>query len=473
MRNGELNLDRLGEYDAVCIDTETTGLNWRKDKVFGIAISALDARTETISTLYCDVRDSPRFIESLRKNAPLIKRFVNHNAKFDAHFLRESCGIILPFGNIECTCVRAALIDEHLPSYGLDAVAKKYAGIGKDEHIYQDLAELFGGKPTKEAQMKNLSRAPVELAGRYATQDSEAALILWLAQEKEIEKQGLTKVWTMEKELTSVLIEIEKNGVRVDEEFARHQLSKIGPTANEVVSKLLKKYGGNGVNGKVFNSPKQKRQLFNVEKKDGKWWAGGVMLVESEAGNPTLDADALRILSETYKDERATLIMRAQKLDKARQFLENHVLGHMENGRVYPNYNQTKSERGSGTGTGRFSIEDPALQQIPKRDKEMAQIVRPCFVPESGNKWACADWEQFEFRWFAHYVNDDGLNKTYHDNPDADFHKTTADLTGLPRNPRFAGDANAKQINLGLVFGMGMGKLAAEMGLPYTICWLS
>jgi DNA polymerase-1 len=42
-----------------------------------------------------------------------------------------------------------------------------------------------------------------------------------------------------------------------------------------------------------------------------------------------------------------------------------------------------------------------------------------------------------------------------------------ADITGLPRSPRHAGDPNAKQINLGMVFGMGPGTMAQEMGLPY------
>jgi DNA polymerase I-like protein with 3'-5' exonuclease and polymerase domains len=174
------------------------------------------------------------------------------------------------------------------------------------------------------------------------------------------------------------------------------------------------------------------------------------------------------LLAETHQDERAIMIHKMQKLDKARQFLEGHILGHMEGDRVYPNYNQTKTERGTGTTTGRFSMEDPALQQIPARDKEMAEIVRSCFIPDSGQNWLCADWKQFEFRWFAHYVNDRELNKAYETNPETDFHKVTADLTGLPRSPRFAGDPNAKQINLGLVFGMGQGKLAAEMGLPFT-----
>lgn len=43
-----------------------------------------------------------------------------------------------------------------------------------------------------------------------------------------------------------------------------------------------------------------------------------------------------------------------------------------------------------------------------------------------------------------------------------------AEITGIPRNPRYAGDANAKQINLGLVFGMGRGEMAYQMGLEYA-----
>jgi DNA polymerase-1 len=56
----------------------------------------------------------------------------------------------------------------------------------------------------------------------------------------------------------------------------------------------------------------------------------------------------------------------------------------------------------------------------------------------------------------------------YRENPDADFHQMVSDMTGLPRSPTVGIKGNAKQINLGLVFGMGEGKLAQEMGLPYT-----
>jgi DNA polymerase I-like protein with 3'-5' exonuclease and polymerase domains len=143
-------------------------------------------------------------------------------------------------------------------------------------------------------------------------------------------------------------------------------------------------------------------------------------------------------------------------------------MGHIYKGRVHPNINQTKGDEG-GTGTGRLSYTRPALQQIPARDKEIAKIIRPIFLPDEGQGWAYGDLDQHEFRVFAHYVNAPILINKYKDNPDLDIHQTVADITGLPRNPNRSGGANAKQINLAMVFNMGGGALAERMGLPFTM----
>jgi DNA polymerase I-like protein with 3'-5' exonuclease and polymerase domains len=472
MRRERFNLARLAEYPVVCIDTETTGLNWRKDKMFGVAIAAFtDEKYDTMVSGYYDVRDQPRILEVLHDRLPHVRRYVNHNAKFDVHVLHTATGAGPGYGRVECTGVRAALINEHLAEYNLDFLGQKYVGRGKELSIYAELAQLFGGKADR-SQIKNLHRAPAETSAKYAIPDAEVALQLWAWQEKEIEKQGLQQVWELERELTSVLIEIERGGVRVDADLAHAKLKGIKPAMDKALIELLK-LAGAGYDEKLINSPKQMRALFQTGEEDGRWSLGlrdgrRVPLVVTEAGNPSIDADVLRLLAEAHADPRAQQIMRLKKLDKARQFLENHVLGHMEGDRVFPNMNQAKTERGTGTTTGRFSIEDPALQQIPARDKEMAEIVRSCFIPDQGEKWLSMDYKQFEARIFAHYVNDYGLNEAYASDPDTDFHQIVADMTGLPRSPRFAGDANAKQINLGLLFGMGKGKLAAEMGLPFT-----
>jgi DNA polymerase I-like protein with 3'-5' exonuclease and polymerase domains len=68
-------------------------------------------------------------------------------------------------------------------------------------------------------------------------------------------------------------------------------------------------------------------------------------------------------------DRRAVLISSVRSMIKTRDtFLGGHVLGHMVGDRIYPRINQNKGEDG-GTGSGRLSYVDPALQQIPARNK--------------------------------------------------------------------------------------------------------
>lgn len=460
------DLSKLGDFPLVAPDTETTGLHWYRDTVFGIALAGYDPDQGIMMSGYFDVRDNKHVVKAIGKELGRAKRIVNHNMKFDALMLAESCNIILPDDKLECTSVRAALINEWEQSFNLDALGTKYVGAGKYTDIYQELADLFGGKADKSIQMKNLHRAPAEMVAKYATPDPEIALLLWAWQEKEIEKQELQKVWDLERRLMPVLLDIEKRGVRVD--------IKRTVKAQDDIERLIEtsQYKLNKAAGKAVNpnSPKQMRELFGTSKgEDGIWRTkiGNMPLEETDSGNPSIDADALRSLSEKGH-EMATLVYNLRKSTKARQFLANHIMGHELNGRVFPNYNQTRGDNELGTGTGRFSIDDPALQQIPSRDIEVAEIVRACFLPEIGEDWLSMDYAQFEFRWFAHYTNDQRILQVYADNPSADFHQVVADMTGIPRKPRFAGDANSKQINLGMVFGMGEGTLAMEMGLPFT-----
>lgn len=463
MKRIPLDIGQLHRFPLVAPDCETTGLHWYRDKMFGIALAGYDPEEQIMMSGYIDIRDHPHAIKHLRKELPRCKRILNHNVKFDSLFLLNE-GIVLPDDRIECTSVRAALINEHEHSFGLDALGKKYAGMGKETGVYEKLAKMFGGLATANVQMPNLHRAPASLAAEYAIADPEIACLLWLWQEGEIARQDLHKVWGLEKALTPVLIGMERQGVRVDVKRTRAS-QKVLDAKIADAQKKLDGIAGRSVNA---NSPKQMRELLEPVERAGGWYVGDVLLTTTETGQPSLDADALRTLTDRgHPAAEAALSIR--KLTKAKSFLKDHILGHELDGYVFPNYNQTRGDNELGTGTGRFSINDPALQQIPARDIESASIVRSCFIPEDGHDWVCGDWEQFEFRWFAHYTKDPSILEAYRNDPSTDFHQIVSDLTGVPRKPRFAGDANAKQINLGLVFGMGQGKLASEMGMPHTV----
>ena len=112
------------------------------------------------------------------------------------------------------------------------------------------------------------------------------------------------------------------------------------------------------------------------------------------------------------------------------------------------------------------------MQQIPSRNKVVAAIVKPCFLPDEGQVWLDYDLNSFEVRVFAAlaslYDKTQTLLKAYGEDPYLDFHQWVADLTGLIRNAEYGGQPNAKQLNLSMIFSQGKGATAAKMGLATT-----
>jgi DNA polymerase-1 len=91
-----------------------------------------------------------------------------------------------------------------------------------------------------------------------------------------------------------------------------------------------------------------------------------------------------------------------------------------------------------GTVTGRFSMNNPNLQQIPARNKELGPRIRSLFIPEKKGKWGCFDYNQQEPRLVTHYAslqNLYGVDEVVdaYKNEDADFHKIVADMADIPR----------------------------------------
>ena len=54
--------------------------------------------------------------------------------------------------------------------------------------------------------------------------------------------------------------------------------------------------------------------------------------------------------------------------------------------------------------TGRFSMSNPNLQQIPARHPELGPMIRSIFIPEENTKWGSFDYSQQEPRILVHYA---------------------------------------------------------------------
>lgn len=436
------------------LDSETTGLA-KTDRSFSASWKLTGQEAK-----YCDFRvdDPTEFMNTINDTKC---RIVPHNASFDYQMLGRA-GFKIPMDRLDDTVIRATLINEHEFSYKLDDLAKKYLGRQKDSTIYDRLAEKFGGKPTRSAQMGRIALADRDDVADYAIPDAELAHDLWQWQDAEIKRQGIQQIVDFERELMPAIIENECRGIRVDVNKAEQAIRELDKVVSAQEKQLF------ALAGKQFNynSDKDMKSVFKPKQnKDGIWFTeDGCMIPATPGGKPSFSADSLRGIDSTMS--RAIVDLRS--LVKTRDtFLKGHILGHEINGRVYPSIHQTKGEDG-GTGTGRFSYSDPALQQIPSRNPAIAQAIKSIFLPEEGHVWVDADMHSFEVRVFAHLVNNPEVLQIYRDNPESDFHQMVADMTGLPRSAKYSGQANAKQLNLSMIFNSGNGAIAEKMGMPFT-----
>jgi DNA polymerase-1 len=301
------------------------------------------------------------------------------------------------------------------------------------------------------------------VVSKYAIQDAVVTMALYNWQRGEIEKQNLHQVHKLETDLMPVIMDMEYHGVRVNVERAEkavHGLTK----RIDVMQRDLNTLAGFEVNPNPSGSISD---LFKPTLgEDNEWYlVDGTKADKTDGGKASINADCLRRM----RHPAAAMILDLRKMLKTRDtFLKGHILGHQHDGTIHCNYNQTKNDAEAGTGTGRLSITNPALQQIPSRDKDIKSLVRPIFIPDVGADWLGLDWSQFEFRVANHYGQVPTILEAYQKNPDLDFHQLVSDLTGIPRNAQYAGGPSSKAINLGLAFNMGSGRLAQECGLPYT-----
>ena len=157
------------------------------------------------------------------------------------------------------------------------------------------------------------------------------------------------------------------------------------------------------------------------------------------------------------------LIARAREINKSHTTFIDTILKHQHKGRIHAEINQIRSDSG-GTVTGRFSYNNPNLQQIPARNKELGPRIRSLFIPEEGCQWGVLTThnKNHVLLHTMHVLMDyrygvDEVLDAYNEG-EADFHQIVADMANIPRS-------QAKTINLGLFYGMGKNKLQAELGV--------
>jgi len=371
---------------------------------------------------------------------------IMHNAQYDAGWIRRM-GFTIN-GKIIDTMLIAALLDENRFSYSLNSLCYEMLGKVKAEKDLQEAAREFGLDPKSE-----MWKMPAMYVGPYAQNDAVITLDLWNYLSTQLTKEDLWQVAELELKLLPCLIDMTWRGVRVDQDRVERTRNELIKREKEVLKKI-KRVAGMDV------------ELWAAASIAKAFDALDIPYAKTEKGTPSFTKSFLT----DHPHELAQLIVEARNLNKTSGTFINTIMKHCHSdGRIHSHINQIRSDDG-GTVSGRISMNSPNLQQIPARDPELGPMIRSLFLPEEGEQWAAIDFSQQEPRilvHFAHLFNRSrGINmagveefvNAYRHDPDMDFHTMVAEMADIPRK-------QAKTINLGMMYGMGVNKLSDQLDL--------
>ena len=440
----------LDGYKEIAIDLETKdpnlmimGSGWARNDghVIGIAVAV-----EGLSW-YFPIRhelgsnfDPTITFNWLRDVVAKDRDYIFHNAPYDVGWLRAE-GIEVK-GRIVDTMVCAPLINENRFSYSLNALSRDYLQEYKSEKGLREAAETFGVNPKSE-----MYKLPAQHVGQYAEQDASLTLRLWQQFKGLIVKEDVGSVFELETKVLRVIIDMRGKGVCVDLDKAEQVKQKLENQENNILKEIKSK---SGVNVEIWAADSVAKVFDSL----------GLTYKKTEKTQaPSFTKNFLK----NHTDPVAQMVVQARELNKARTTFIDTILKHQVRGRIHAELHPLRSELG-GTVTGRFSYSNPNLQQIPARHGEIGPMIRSLFLPEEDCQWGAFVYSSQEPRIVVHYAKlmnfrgAEDFADQYQKDPRTDFHQMAADIVGVPRK-------QAKDINLGLFYGMGSNKLAETLGL--------
>ena len=432
----------LMNYDEICFDVETTGIDANDAELVGFSFSAKTCegyfvpcptdkiRTKEILSHFVDLFNDEK------------KVWVGQNLKYDLLILKWH-GYELR-GNIFDTMLAYYVIEPDGKA-SMDMMSAKYLGY---EPI--SIEELIGKKGRTQGSMRNVE---LEKIKEYAVEDADITLQLKNALIPLLKKNEVEKVFIeVENPLVKVLMDMEYEGVRIDVDFLNDYSKELEREAKKSEEAVYKQAGVR------FNlsSPKQlgevlfeKLQLDPKAKKTktGQYATGEDVLMklahENQICMDILSYREYTKLKSTYVDALPLLINR-------------------KTGRVHTTYGQAVAV------TGRLASNNPNLQNIPIRS-DRGREIRKAFIPrDKDHILLSADYSQIELRIVAAISGDPNMCDAFRQNKD--IHTATAakvyniEEKDVTKEMRY----KAKSVNFGIIYGQGAFGLADNLGISRT-----
>ena len=434
-------------------DTETTGVDARKDRVVGISISPSRGHGMYIPFSHKDTNNL-----DINETIPVLKEifsgkiFCMHNSGFDCSILLKYGWNIWDTNKVHDSMVLAYVLGEY-SSVGLKSLTKEVFN-----HEMDTLDSLFSGG---EIAMEFISAEEVL---EYACEDADWTRELVVTLLRKISDSKTKEIYSYEMKLVPVAKEMEFNGIRVDvpslNKISKELEEKISYCENLVFDQV-EQAAGVRYNFNIGSTADVGDVLFQkmglpVEKK-------------TKTGKPSTSADVLEKLAVKYPvvqniiTYRRLVKLKSSFVDLLPTFVE-------EDGKIHTNFLQCH------VPTGRFASNQPNLQNIPKvgrnpyitihadgSEERIEFNIRKAFIPDDGYYFVDADYSQIELKILAGEANEFSLIKAFNNNDDV--HSLVASemygvsLKDVDKQMRFEG----KTINYRLIYGGTAKGLAGQL----------
>ncbi|MEW5758544.1 MAG: DNA polymerase I [Candidatus Omnitrophota bacterium] len=286
------------------------------------------------------------------------------------------------------------------------------------------------------------------LTVRNASPEKNLVLIarLYEVLRKKIEENNMESLfYDIEMPLVKILAKMEINGIALDlkliNSLSKDIEYKINGLENEIFTNASKKFN--------LNSPKQLAVILFQEL--------GLPVIKRGKTGPSTNEFVLKQLSKDYKI--AKLILEYRHLIKLKTGYIDSLpeLVDKNTNRIHAYFNQV------GTETGRLSMNNPNLQNIPIKTDISSQL-RKAFVPKNKEDFIVScDYSQIELRILAHMSKDKELTQAFKNGEDVHLH-TAGLIYGVDKKNITADMRNvAKRINFAIVYGMSAYGLSQDL----------